>query len=717
MVEFGAKLSLKDNMSATLKKNLKMQKDFSKQVKDTNKSLTDLSKKKSNPIIKIKDTASSIIKKVGDGLKSVGKMTAKATIAVKDVATAGLTKIKNLLGSLAKGATIAVGVAGGAIAGGAISEGAKLQQSKGGIETLYKGKEGDGGVVDTVIANANKAYETAGLSANAYMETVTSFSASLLSSLGGDTAKSAKIADMAIIDMADNANKFGTDMSSIQTAYQGFAKQNYTMLDNLKLGYGGTKEEMQRLLKDAQKISGVKYDISNLADVYSAINVIQKDLGVTGATANEAKTTFTGSFNAMKASAQNLLGNLAIGGDVTGSMEQLVSSALTFLVDNFIPMIGNIFSALPSAISTGIKKVAPKLKEVGSSLLPNIQAGILGFLPSSMQGVANGIFGSLGRIFKSVTNMLSSVAPKIAEKFGSVFGDGSGALEGITSAIEQTMPTIGNLLVGISDIVAPLLGTLGKLFQSVLPSILTVVDAVIPPIVSAFETFFKVLDQIMPDVSKLFTEIGQKIAEIVENVVVPLMETAQGIFEKVIPVIMDIVMVGWDILSPIIDLCMTVFQLLWDILSPIITGIADLFVWAWDLIKPIAEGLANGIGMISDAISGIGDFIGGGIDAIGNFFGFAYGKDRVPYDNYPAILHQGEKVLTRNQADQYDRQMSTRGVSVSVSSQSPQVSTTSGNSIIIEKLADTVVIEKEADVDKVVEDMVVKFRKLIPNMA
>lgn len=165
------------------------------------------------------------------------------------------------------------------------------------------------GYASVVKANADAAFKTAGLSANEYMSQVTSFSASLLSSLGGDTAKAAEVADMAMIDMADNANKFGTDMESIQNAYQGFAKQNYTMLDNLKLGYGGTQEEMQRLLQDASKISGVKYDISNLSDVYSAIHVIQNELGVTGTTAKEAGQTFSGSFSAMKAAAKNVLGN------------------------------------------------------------------------------------------------------------------------------------------------------------------------------------------------------------------------------------------------------------------------------------------------------------------------------------------------------------------------------------------------------------------------
>ena len=212
-----------------------------------------------------------------------------------------------------------------------IMAGADLQQSLGGIETLFKDSAA------TVIANAEQAYKTAGMSANGYMEQVTSFSASLLQSLGGDTAKAAEVADMALTDMSDNANKFGTDMERITDAYQGFAKQNYTMLDNLKLGYGGTKTEMERLLKDAQALTGVKYDINNLSDVYNAIHVIQDELGVTGTTALEASETLTGSFNAMKASFTNVLGNLTLGRDIKPSLNALAQTTVTFLKGNLAP--------------------------------------------------------------------------------------------------------------------------------------------------------------------------------------------------------------------------------------------------------------------------------------------------------------------------------------------------------------------------------------------
>lgn len=797
MVEFGAKLSLKDNMYATLKKNLKMQQDFSKQIKDTAKSIQGLGKRVAKPVIQLKDKASpvlnkmkntlkivgktvakpfiaikdgatKVLEKVKSGLKHIGSTTAKAMVAIKDGASAGLKKIGDTLKSLAKGATIAVGVAGAgvtALAGGAINEGAKLQQSVGGVETLYGNDAG------AVIANANKAYLTAGLSANDYMETVTGFSASLLQSLGGDTQKASKMADRAIIDMADNANKFGTDISSIQTTYQGFAKQNYTMLDNLKLGYGGTKEEMARLIKEAsamtsvQKELGVTVDANSMSfdNIVNAISVVQKNMGVMGATANEAGTTFTGSFNAMKSAFSNVLGGLALGGDITGSMEALVESASTFLFTNFIPLIANVFATLPSAIKSGISKALPKIKENGGEVVKGLKAGIIGLLPSSMQGVATNLLGSLGKVFNSVTGMLSSVAPKIAEKLGGVFGDGGGILDGITNAISMAMPMVESLLLGVADVIAnvsPILGSLGSMFMAVLPvvtqtiqtfvgiiqqvlpvvsTIFTSVASVVMPIISAIAGLIQsampiisnvisivvgAIQSVLPTFISIFESIGGKVQDIV-GVVQKHMPLFKGMFEtgaKVlgtsIKIIVDILKGLWDFLSPVVDMIIGALDFLLGGFEKVFPVIQTIVESVWGVLEQIFSWISDGLSGLGNVVGGIADFWTGAFDAVGNFFGFAYGKDRVPYNNYPAVLHEGEKVLTRNQADQYDRQMSTRGVQVSQTAFKSQPTTNSGGgtNVHIDKLADTVIIEKEADVDKVVEDMVTKFKKLVPNM-
>ena len=273
-----------------------------------------------------------------------------------EASAAGQSAGQSLGSSLVSVMTKVIAAAGiGKAFSAAISEGAALQQSLGGIETLFKGS------ADKVKGYANESYKTTGLSANAYMENVTGFSASLLQSLGGDTNKAAETANMAMIDMSDNANKMGTSMGSIQLAYQGFAKQNYTMLDNLKLGYGGTKQEMERLLNDAQKLTGVKYDINNLSDVYNAIHAIQENLDITGTTAKEAASTFSGSFESMKAAAQNVLGKLAIGENILPSLHALLKTTSTFLFDNFLPMVGNIFSGLGLVLTEGISQIASQL--------------------------------------------------------------------------------------------------------------------------------------------------------------------------------------------------------------------------------------------------------------------------------------------------------------------------------------------------------------------
>ena len=270
----------------------------------------------------------------------------------------------------------------------ALNEGASLQQSLGGIETLFKGS------ADKVKGYANEAYKTTGLSANAYMENVTGFSASLLQSLGGDTNKAAETANMAMIDMSDNANKMGTSMESIQMAYQGFAKQNYTMLDNLKLGYGGTKQEMQRLLADAEKLTGVKYDINNLSDVYNAIHAIQENLDITGTTAKEAASTFSGSFESMKAAAQNVLGKLALGENILPSLQALAETTSTFLFDNFLPMVGNIFSGLGLVLTEGISQIASQLfGDAFGSAVYNQLSRVTGIF----QTFFDMIFGSLSK--------------------------------------------------------------------------------------------------------------------------------------------------------------------------------------------------------------------------------------------------------------------------------------------------------------------------------
>ena len=315
---------------------------------------------------------------------------------------AGKSAGNSIVGKI-KGIIVAAGI--GKILKDSLMEGAKLQQSFGGLDTLYDGAQ------ESAKRFAREAY-TAGISANTYAEQAVSMGAALKASLGNDTTKAAKAANMAIMDMADNSAKMGTSIDSIQMAYQGFAKGNYTMLDNLKLGFGGTKTEMERLLQTAEKATGVKYDINNLNDVYSAIHVTQKNLGLTGVAADEAKTTFSGSFGAMKASAQNLLASLSLGEDIQPALKGLIETTNNFLFNNFIPMLANIAKQIPGLIVQGVDSLAnqfPQLKPVAdaihliqdnmNTLMPvivAITAAVAAFklemaIASLIQGVVQGI--------------------------------------------------------------------------------------------------------------------------------------------------------------------------------------------------------------------------------------------------------------------------------------------------------------------------------------
>lgn len=363
-----------------------------------------------------------------------------------EASAAGQSAGQSLGSSLVGVMTKVIAAAGiGKALSAAISEGAALQQSLGGIETLFKSS------ADKVKGYANEAYKTTGLSANAYMENVTGFSASLLQSLGGDTNKAAETANMAMIDMSDNANKMGTSMESIQMAYQGFAKQNYTMLDNLKLGYGGTKQEMQRLLADAEKLTGVKYDINNLSDVYSAIHAIQENLDITGTTAKEAASTFSGSFESMKAAAQNVLGKLALGENILPSLHALLKTTSTFLFDNFLPMVGNIFSGLGLVLSEGISQIASQLfgDAFGSAVYSQLSR-----VTGIFQTFFDMIFGSLSKqdnidiltmlgFSEGAANQIVNIADNIRVTFENI-----GVVAGNVASI--VVDFVGDLL-GIKD--------------------------------------------------------------------------------------------------------------------------------------------------------------------------------------------------------------------------------------------------------------------------
>lgn len=377
---------------------------------------------------------------------------------------------QKLVGTL-KNVIVAAGI--GKIISDSINMGGALQQSLGGVETLFKDS------ADTVKEYAAQAYRTVGLSANNYMEQTTSFAASLLSSVSQDTDAAAQLANMAMVDMADNANKMGTDMQDIQNAYQGFAKQNYTMLDNLKLGYGGTQAEMQRLLNDATKISGVKYDLGNLADMYSAIHIIQQEMDITGTTAKEAATTLTGSFAAMKAAAENVMGNWSTGADLTEPLQALADTAQTFLVDNLLPMIGNVLAGIPEIVYS----LVPELLQTGTELLSSLAQGftegipeffstalpqLLAFTDQLRDNAASFVDAGLNLITQLLNGLVAGLPDLIAYVPDIIINICGIINDNMPKILGEGVAIIVQLVVGIVKAVPDLLANWKKILQAVL---------------------------------------------------------------------------------------------------------------------------------------------------------------------------------------------------------------------------------------------------------
>lgn len=377
---------------------------------------------------------------------------------------------QELIGTL-KNVIVAAGI--GKIISDSINMGGALQQSLGGVETLFKDS------ADTVKEYAAQAYRTVGLSANDYMEQTTSFAASLLSSVSQDTDAAAQLANMAMVDMADNANKMGTDMQDIQNAYQGFAKQNYTMLDNLKLGYGGTQAEMQRLLNDATKISGVKYDLGNLADMYSAIHIIQQEMDITGTTTKEAATTLTGSFAAMKAAAENVLADWSTGADLTAPLQGLVETAQTFLVGNLLPMIGNVLAGIPELVYTLVPEILQSGTQLVTSLAEGFTQGIPDFLSNALPQLlqfteelrANaGVFVDAGlNLITQLLNGLVAGLPDLIAYVPDIIINICGIInDNMPKILGEGVAIIVQLVVGIVKAVPDLLANWKKILQAVL---------------------------------------------------------------------------------------------------------------------------------------------------------------------------------------------------------------------------------------------------------
>ena len=442
-------------------------------------------------------------------------------------------------------AVAAIGVSLGVIIGKSLTEGAALQQSLGGIETLFKGSG------DKVKAYANEAYKTAGMSANSYMQTVTSFSASLLQSMGGDTEAAADTANMALIDMSDNANKMGTSMESIQDAYKGFAKQNYTMLDNLSLGYGGTKTEMERLLADATKLTGVKYDISNLGDVYDAIHAVQEEMGITGTTAKESAETFSGSLDSMKAAFANVMGGLSLGQDIKPALQALATTTSTFLFGNFLPMVKNILSALPGAIATLFQSAAPLFMQAGTDFLSSLGIGIT---------------GGMGGLLATVMTTISPV------------------IEGFKTAFGQ-LPLLFQTIVGT---ITPIIATIGNAFTKLdFSGLQALISAVVPAITNAFSVMMAIVAPAIDMVVASFVRMwnaAQPLISVLASALMPVLQVLGAFIGGVLKGVLMGISATFDTITTVIGFLTPVIAVLVNGFKAIVPALTTVATWVGTVI-------------------------------------------------------------------------------------------------------------------------------------
>ena len=552
--------------------------------------------------------------------------------------------------TVVKGAT-AGAAALGVLAKASISGYAEYEQLVGGVETLFGtgGKNLEQYAADvgksveevegkynqlmnaqgTVFANAKKAYQTAGVSANQYMNMATSFAASLVSSLGGDTEAAAKLTDTAILDMSDNANKMGTDMSSIQNAYQGFAKQNYTMLDNLKLGYGGTQSEMKRLLKDAQKLSGQKYNIKNLDDVIEAIHVIQEEMGITGTTQAEAAETISGSWNATKAAWENLVMGLADGNaDIDKLFDNLTASA-----KNVVKNVGKLFPGF-------LKNVGSLIRGIGSTISDEWANTVYPIIQEKFKAKFNIELPD----WDDVSNTITTKMAEIQEKFAPVIESFSGWIGENKEQIGQLVSSIGDVAVdGLDAFLGFLEWTVenGDTVQAILKTVafaFIACTAAAHPYITAIVALVAAMESWKNGEEKM-RELGVDVDKISSDPLGALNDSATKQKES-----------GRSLLETLtFDPAKVEIEPTDDSESNMQSDIDGFDLNGKALVeadpesKNALQSFLDNLSLKVNAVFGISDSGAGG----GHF---ARGLPRVPYDGFKARLHENEAVLTASQA-------------------------------------------------------------------
>lgn len=559
------------------------------------------------------------------------------------VSSAGASIGGKLTGAI-KAAITTAGL--GAALGKTLTEGAALEQSIGGVETLFKGS------ASQVTAAADQAFRTAGVSANNYMEQVTSFSATLLQGLGGDTAAAAGYADKAIVQMSDNANKMGTDMSAIQYAYQGFAKDNYTMLDNLKLGYGGTQSEMARLINDSGVLGdSVKVTADTVKDVpfssiIDAIGVIQDNLGITGTTAEEAATTLSGSFASMQAAASNVMANLTLGRDVGPALQGLAQTVTTFLAGNLLPAIGNILSAL-------VLQVIP----VGTQMLQSLGAGLA-------QGVPNFLAQALPMVLQFTETLRTNFGNIVDAGIDLLLNLAQGIANGLPTLIEYVPQIVTNIAGLINDNAPKLLAaglhiivTLGLGLIQAIPTLIANIPQIIQAVVSVFTAFnwislgSNIITMLKNGITSMVSAVqsaGTSIFDAVKNAIANLPATLQSLGSNAITsmanglksMLGSVLSAARGILTGIVGIIKGLPGQLWSLAKSAASKLWNAFVVKdWNgLGTNIIQGIINGIGSMAGALwEAATNVAKSALNAIKSFFGIASPSKLMQFEIGPYI--------------------------------------------------------------------------------
>lgn len=594
-------------------------------VKNMNESMKDATNSASKMSSVMKGIGSSAIK-VGKGLAVAGAAAATAVTALVSKSVGAFADYEQLTG----GVETLFGAGGRSVEEYAQSVGKSVSDIQGKYDSLMSAQ-------NVVLENANKAYMTAGMSANEYMDTVTGFSASLISSLGGDTNKAADYANSALVDMSDNANKMGTDMESIKNAYQGFAKQNYTMLDNLKLGYGGTQEEMKRLLSDAEKLTGQRYDISSFADITQAIHTIQTQMDITGTTAKEASTTISGSWGSLKAAFQNVLVGLTTGGDMFDqSLDALINTAVTF-GQNIIPAIKGALSG----VGYLIEGLAPVIGETIPPLINDLAPTLANSAVSLISSLVNGLTQNATQFSECLSNMIivavagiSTVVPQLLDAASKIV---SNLMQGLTNSMPQIVNGAVTLIEGL---VNGLVNNIPLLIMGAVQLVASLANGLIANLPRIIDAGVNLITGIVSASYSMMPQIIQNGMQLVVNLAVGLVRAIPQLIAA-LPRITGAIVKGFKSVNWF-DLGLQLIKSIWEgiksIGSEMWNGVKEKTSELWGGVKNVVSEKLNNIKSAYDAhggglkgatfaaIEGVKEYYRTGYDAINQLTGGKLGE-------------------------------------------------------------------------------------------